>query len=44
MTRTEPQADSAPTKVAATGKASTAAKEQRVTLFVDGMTKVQGIT
>jgi ABC-type phosphate transport system substrate-binding protein len=48
-TKTQPQADSAPQKgasssVAAKGKSASAAKEQRVTLYVEGMTKVQGIT
>jgi hypothetical protein len=48
-TKTQPQADSAPQKkappsVTAKGESSSSAKEQRVTLYVEGMTKVQGIT
>src|SRR5262249_7788410 len=48
-TKTQPQTGSAPQKEApasatANGESSTPAKEQRVTLYVEGMTKVQGIT
>jgi hypothetical protein len=49
-TKTQPQTGSAPQKEApksatANGESSTSAvKEQRVTLYVEGMTKVLGIT
>lgn len=48
-TKTQPQTGSAPQKeasasVTANGESSTLAKEQRLTLYVEGMTKVQGIT
>jgi hypothetical protein len=48
-TKTQPQTGSAPQKeapasVTANGESPNLAKEQRVTLYVEGMTKVQGIT
>jgi hypothetical protein len=47
--KTQPQTGSAPQEkappsVPAIGEPSTHAKEQRVMLYVEGMTKVQGIT
>ena len=49
ITKTQPQTGSAPQKeasasVLANGESPNSAKEQRVTLHVEGMTKVQGIT
>jgi hypothetical protein len=48
-TKSEPQGEAAPqqdksSSVAARGESSKAAGPQRVTLYVEGMTKVQGIT
>jgi hypothetical protein len=48
-TKTQPQTASAPEKEvsspnATKGGPSSTPKEQRVTLYVEGMTKVQGIT
>lgn len=48
-TKTQPQTGGAPQKeapasVTANSESSTLAKEQQVTLHVEGMTKVQGIT
>ncbi len=48
-TKTQPQTGSAPQKeapasVAVNSESSTLAREQRVTLHVEGMTKIQGIT
>jgi|GEM_PF-5243580 len=48
-TKTQPQTASAPEKEvsslsATKGEPLTSARQQRVTLYVEGMTKVQGIT